>query len=188
MRLTTRRPRLQRRLCDVDALPVAALDALANLRGGSAQLGFLVGVGRLAEAGGACGAVRALEAAVEAVVSERAVAVAVTGLLEKHAGDARRHFVDGDLVGVGEIGAGQLRSAEYGGQGVPGCGGIVGGDVFRRIGPLCGGSKGQRTESQTAEQLLHPLILADGRGSAWTSRSGPKKGGTNGNLSVPGGQ
>lgn len=45
----------------------------------------------------------ALEAAMQAVVSQRAVAVAVAGLLMQDGRDLRRHLIGGHLIRMGKV-------------------------------------------------------------------------------------
>ena len=72
-RLVNRRRRLQ-----INLLPFAFYDPLPNLGGSLALLVHGVGVIHLFQANRTLGAVRTLEAAVQAVVSHTAIAVAIT--------------------------------------------------------------------------------------------------------------
>ena len=57
------------------------------------------------------------EAAMQAVVSQRAVAVAVAGLLVEDIGNLRGHLVGGHLIGMSEVSAGELVAAQDGREG-----------------------------------------------------------------------
>lgn len=65
----------------IDLLPLATDDALADLGGCFALFRLLVGIVKLFQADVALGAMRTFKAAVQAVVPHAPVAVAVTGLL-----------------------------------------------------------------------------------------------------------
>ena len=90
---------------EVYVLPFAALYACSDLAGGFAFLGLLVGVDGLFHAGGAGCSVGSFKAAVQAVVSEGAIAVAVAGLLMENRWNLSGHFVHDYLVGMREIDA-----------------------------------------------------------------------------------
>ncbi len=65
----------------VDGLPVASLDAFADLRGGLALTGLFVGVESFLDTSAAAGAVLAGEAIKQAAMTLAAVTVAIAGLL-----------------------------------------------------------------------------------------------------------
>ena len=78
----------------------------------------------------------ALEAAVQTVMPQDSVAVAVAGLLVQDGGDGFCHLVGDDLIGVGEVDSGQLVAGENRGKRFYRRGGIVGWDVVGGVGPL----------------------------------------------------
>ena len=179
-------------------MPVAALDACANLCRGLPLHGLLVGVGALFHAGGAGGSVGALEATVQAVVSQNTVAVAVAGFLMQHLGNFGGHLIYSHLVGVGEVLSGELAAAQNMRQWLAGWGGVVGGHVIGGVGPLCGRGHGYKSQDQAAKNSLHVAHHKwRGEGSSNQGRGvaeerefvkGKKKGGMNGTLFMPGGQ
>ena len=75
------------------SLPLPALDALRESVPASSQLRLLVGIDRLFHAGRTGGSVSSLKAAMQAVVPQHPVAVAVAGLLVQHRRDSRGHLV-----------------------------------------------------------------------------------------------
>ncbi len=86
----------------VDGLPLAALDAFADLRRGFALAGLFVSVKSFADASFAAGAVLAGEAVEETAMTVAAVTVAVAGLLVESFLDARGHDVGVPDDGIGE--------------------------------------------------------------------------------------
>ena len=60
---------------------------------------------------------RSFEAAMKAVMADRSVAAAVTGLLMQDAWDLRRHLIGRNLVRTGEVLSGELTTAENRGEG-----------------------------------------------------------------------
>jgi len=77
----------------IDLLPFALHNPLTDLGWGLFLLVHGIGVVELFQAHGALGAVRALEATMQAVMSHAAIAVAVARLLVQHGGNLRRQFV-----------------------------------------------------------------------------------------------
>lgn len=86
----------------VDGLPVAALDAFADLRGGLALAGLFVGVESFLDASAAAGAVFVGEAIEQATMTLAAVTVAVAGLLVEIFFDARGQGIGVPDDGIGE--------------------------------------------------------------------------------------
>ena len=111
---------LQSGFFEIDCLPVAALDAGADLGGRPTQFGLLVGVDRLLHAGGAGRAVGSFKAAMQTVMPQGSVAVAVAGLLVQDGGNRGGHLVGDDLILMGEIDSGELVAAEDWWQGLTG--------------------------------------------------------------------
>src|SRR5438552_5811830 len=100
--LVNRRRRLQ-----ITLLPFAFHDPLPNLGGSLALLVHGVGVIHLFQANRTLGAMRALEAAVQTVVSHTAIAVAIARLLMQYCGN-----LGGQLIGMGLEGILGIRSPE----------------------------------------------------------------------------
>lgn len=90
------------RFLKVDLFPLAANDALPDLGGTPAPLGFVVAVVELLQARRAISRMSRFKAGMEAVVPD-AVAVAVTGLLIYDVGDLGREFVRPRLIALLEI-------------------------------------------------------------------------------------
>lgn len=109
---------------EIHVLPFAADDAFADLRGGLAFVGLLVGIERFADADVAGGAMAADEAVEQAGVALVLVAVAVAGLLVEDAAGAT-----GDEIGVADEGFAKECGAHRRGERAPGEGGVVGGDA-----------------------------------------------------------
>src|ERR1700730_14874497 len=81
------------RLLQIHLLPFTLHDSLTNLGGGLSLLVHGVGVVGLFQANRTLGAVRALEAAMQTIVSHAAVAIAIARLLMQDAGNFGRQFV-----------------------------------------------------------------------------------------------
>ena len=120
---------------DVDGLPFAANDAVADLRGSFSFAGLLVGIEVFANANLATRAVFTDEAIEQAGVSLAAVAVAIARLLVQNFLD-----VGGDRVSVLHDGIGKSFGAHGGRESaggrlrVEGWGGVVGVGVGLRVG------------------------------------------------------
>src|SRR5271156_2171148 len=98
-------------LCQIDILPLPTLDAGTNLCRRLPLLRLLVGVDRLLHAGRAGCSVGSFKAAMQAVMPQLTVAMAIAGLLMQHSRNCRRHLVGGHLIRMGEIDSRKLIAA-----------------------------------------------------------------------------
>ena len=147
--------RLESGVCEVDCLPIAVFNALADLAGGLAELRLLVGVDGLAHAGGAGSAVGALEAGVEGFVTEGAVAAAVAGLGVEDLVDLCGHLVRRHLEGVGEGVSGELAASQNRVNGPERGDRVEGRRDVGAFDPVGGAGYGDRGEEAVAEPDMH---------------------------------
>jgi hypothetical protein len=122
------------------------------------------------------------EATVEAIVSERSIAVAVAGLLMKHSGDLCGHLVGSHLIGMRKVQSCELFTAKDPRKWLGGRLRVIGRNIGCGIAPLSRCGHSDESEGETPKDSLHLAILNK------VGRFEAKKGGTNVSLSVPGGQ
>ena len=127
-------------------------DADANLRRGPTSFGLEVGVEAFGSADVALGGMRVFVAAVQAGVTQRAVAAAVARKLIDHAGNLRGQLIGAHLPVIAEAGAGELGTVQDGrnGMNVEWRLGVIGRNVVGGVGPLrvASGGKSENGESQ----------------------------------------
>ena len=113
-------------------------------------------------------------------MAQGAVATAVAGKLVEHVADLDRLLVDVNLPGVAEVLAGQLRAGEDRRQGAhfERGGGVIGGNIVGRVGPLriAGRGDGKDGQTRTQRRLIKlfmanslPFIVDRNRNSAETA-------------------
>ena len=95
------------------------------------------------------------EAAMQAVVAKGAIAVAIAGFLMKDSGNPGGHLIGSDLVGMGEVLAGELVTAHDWGQLFGGSARVISRNVVEGVRPLSRCGQGQESQSQGAKESFH---------------------------------
>ena len=87
----------------IDRLPLTAFDARADLRRRLSQLRLAIGVNAFLHAGRALCPVKDFKAAMQAIVLQISVAMAIARLLMENRRNLRRHLIRRHLIRVSEI-------------------------------------------------------------------------------------
>jgi hypothetical protein len=120
----------------INALPFPTFDSCANFLWSLPLLCLLIGVNSLLHACGTGRPVRSLEAAVEAIVLQSPVTMAIAWLLMQHCWNLRRHLICDHLVGMRKVHSVQLIAAQHRGKSPGWSRCVISRYIFRWIRPL----------------------------------------------------